>query len=89
MDGDGFGYQSYLMIHLLTLENLLVQFQHKNNTSSFSQCIYKNDPLPKCISVALQFNNVSTIQQHVRYFDSELNDGRYVNVLKNERNDDR
>ena len=36
---DGFGNQSYLTVHLLTLANLLVQFQHKNNASSFSQYI--------------------------------------------------
>ena len=29
------------------------------------------------------------IRQDVRYFASELDDGRYVNVLKAERNDDR
>ena len=30
--GDGFGNQSYLMIHLFTLANLLVQFRHKKTT---------------------------------------------------------
>ena len=39
--GDGFGNQSYVMVYLLILANLLVQFRHKkNNASSFSQCIY-------------------------------------------------
>ena len=40
------GDQSYLMIHLLTFANLLVQFQHKNNASSFSQYIYTMTHLP-------------------------------------------
>ena len=31
--GDGFGNQSSLMVHLLTLANLLVQFRHKKTTS--------------------------------------------------------
>ena len=43
--GDGFGNQPYLMLHLFTFENLLVQFRYtKNNACSFSQCIYNNEP---------------------------------------------
>ena len=37
----------------------------------------------------LQFNNVSTIRQDVRYFVSELDDGRYVNVPATGRDDGR
>ena len=37
----GFGNQSCLMVHVLTLANLLVKFRYKkNNAFSFSQCIY-------------------------------------------------
>ena len=32
ISGDGFGNQSYLMVHLLTLANLLIQFRHKKTT---------------------------------------------------------
>ena len=43
--GDGFGNQSYLMVHLFAFVNLLVQLRYKkNNAFSFSQCVYNNEP---------------------------------------------
>ena len=82
--GDGFGNQSYLMIHLLTLANLLVQFRHKNNASSFSQYIYNNETtyLLKCMCCFMNLTMFLRYNKMCVTFLTELDDGRYVNVLK-------
>ena len=66
--GDGFWNQFYLMIHLVTFANLLIQFQHKKQRV-FLLSMYLQQwttYLIKFISVAWQFDNVSMIRRDVR-----------------------
>ena len=93
ISGDGFGNRSYLMVHLFTLANLLVQFRRKKTTPlSFLSVFTIKDALScQMYKCWLQFNNIAAIilRQDVRHFATELDDGRYVTVPATGRDDDR
>ena len=89
--GYGFGNQSYLMVHLLTLANLLVQFRCKNNPPSFSQYIwtmnYVSSQMYKCC-----FNNLTMFLRYDKMCVTLLTGrdvDRYVTFLAIARDDDR
>ena len=88
--GDGFGNQSDLMVHLLTLANLLVQFQCKQRPFLFS--IYLNNEPRTFSNVQVPLNNLTMFLRYdkmcVTLF-TELDVGRYVNNPATGRNDDR
>ena len=81
------GTQSYLMVHLLTLANLLIQFQRvflfstylNNNPRTFSNV----QVLPNNLTMFLRYDKMCVTLL------TELDDGRYVNVPATGRDDDR
>ena len=83
--GDGFRNQSYSMVHLLTLANVLVRMRYKNKRIFLFSIYFNNEPRtfsnvqvpPNNLTMFLRYDKMFVI-----LFTSARDDDRYVTVLK-------